>query len=43
VNNYDIDTPERAIQVISGLKGETRVNLDLMRDGQRVSFNYQIR
>src|SRR3989304_425363 len=43
VNNYDIDTPERAIQVISGLKGETRVNLDLMRDGQRVSFNYQIK
>ncbi|MBI3584174.1 MAG: PDZ domain-containing protein [Nitrospinae bacterium] len=43
VNNYDIDTPEKAIQVISGIKGETRVNLDLMRDGQRVSFNYQIR
>lgn len=43
VNNYDIDTPERAIQVISGLKGETRVHLDLMRDGQRVSFNYQIK
>jgi len=43
VNNYDIDTPEKAIQVISGIKGESRVHLDLMRDGQRVSFNYQIR
>jgi len=43
VNNYDIDTPERAIQVISGLKGETRAHLDLMRNGQRVSFNYQIK
>jgi general secretion pathway protein C len=43
VNNYDIDTPEKAIQVISGIKGENRVHLDLMRDGQRVSFNYQIR
>src|SRR3990167_780237 len=38
VNNYDIDTPEKAIQVISGIKGESRVHLDLMRDGQRVSF-----
>lgn len=43
VNNYDIDTPEKAIQVLSGLRGETTVDLDLIRGGQKMSFNYQMR
>jgi len=43
VNNYDIVSPERAIQVLSGLKGANEVNIDLIRGGQNMSFHYQIR
>ncbi|MBI3599086.1 MAG: hypothetical protein HY097_00355 [Nitrospinae bacterium] len=43
VNGYPIDSPEKAVQVISGLKGESSVNLDLIRENQRMSFLYQIR
>lgn len=43
VNGYPIDSPEKAVQVISGLKGETSVSLDLIRENQRMSFLYQIR
>ncbi len=43
VNGYPIDSPEKAVQVISGLKGETSVNLDLIRENQRMSFLYRIR
>ncbi len=43
VNNYDIVSPERAMQVLSGLKGANEVNLDLIRGGKRTSFHYQVR
>lgn len=43
VNNYDIVSPERAIQVLSGLKGANEVDLDLIRGGKRMSFHYQVR
>lgn len=43
INGYDINSPEKAIQVLSGLKGETSVDLDIVRSGQKLSFHYQIR
>jgi general secretion pathway protein C len=43
VNGYEIDAPEKAVQVISSLRGETMVDLNLIRNGQRMSFHYQIR
>ncbi|MFQ5586847.1 MAG: hypothetical protein ACE5GF_08515 [Thermodesulfobacteriota bacterium] len=43
VNNYDIVSPERAMQVLSGLKGASKVDIDLIRGGERMSFHYQMR
>lgn len=43
VNGYDIDSPEKAVQVLSGLKGESMINLDIIRSGKNLSFHYDIR
>jgi len=43
VNNYDMVSPEKAIQVLSGLKGANEIDLDLIRGGTRRSFHYQVR
>lgn len=43
VNGFEITSPERAIQVLTALKGENRVNLDLVRDGSQINFRYEIR
>jgi general secretion pathway protein C len=43
INDFAIDSPEKAIQSLAALKGQTRLKLDLVRDGQPTSFNYDIR
>lgn len=43
INGYKIDSPEKAVQVLSGLKGQTSVSLDIVRGGKNMSFSYQIR
>lgn len=43
INGIDISSPDVAIQAISAFKGMNRVNLDIMRDGSKLSMNYQIR
>lgn len=43
INGYAIDTPEKAVQVLSGLKGETRIELDIVRGGKKMNFHYEIR
>lgn len=43
VNDYAIDSPEKAAQILSGIKGESSVTLDIMRDGQPKRLSYQIR
>ena len=43
VNNYEIDSPEKGVQLLTGLKGESNIALDIIRNGQRVNMNYQIR
>ncbi|MBI5644325.1 MAG: hypothetical protein HY954_12725 [Deltaproteobacteria bacterium] len=43
INGYGIDSPEKAVQVLSGLKGETSIDLDIVRGGKNMSFHYQIR
>jgi general secretion pathway protein C len=43
VNGYEITTPERAVQVLSALKGETSFDLDIVRGGVNKSFHYDIR
>jgi general secretion pathway protein C len=43
VNELEISNPEVAIQAMTALKGMNRVNLDIMRDGSRLSMSYEIR
>lgn len=43
VNDFPIDSPEKAIQSFASLKGQSRIKLDLIRDGQPTTFNYDIR
>ena len=43
INDFAIDSPEKAIQSLAALKGQTRLKVDLVREGQPTSFNYDIR
>lgn len=43
MNDFPIDSPEKAIQSFATLKGQSRIRLDLIRDGQPATFNYDIR
>lgn len=43
INDYPIDSPEKAIQSFMTLKGQTRIKLDLIRDGVPTSLSYDIR
>jgi general secretion pathway protein C len=43
MNDFPIDSPEKAIQSFASLKGQSRIRLDLIRDGQPTTFNYEIR
>jgi general secretion pathway protein C len=43
MNDFPIDSPEKAIQSMASLKGQSRIKLDLIRDGQPMTFNYDIR
>jgi general secretion pathway protein C len=43
MNDFPIDSPEKAIQSFASLKGQSRIKLDLIRDGLPTTFNYDIR
>jgi len=43
INEFPIDSPEKAIQSFASLKGQNRIRLDLIREGQPATFNYEIR
>lgn len=43
INDFPIDSPEKAIQSFATLKGQSRIKLDMIRDGQPTTFNYEIR
>jgi general secretion pathway protein C len=43
INDFSIDSPEKAIQSLASLKGMNNIKLDLLRDGQPTTFNYEIR
>lgn len=42
INGYRIDSPEKAVQVLSALKGESSFDLGVIRQGQPKSFRYSI-
>jgi len=43
VNSQDVDDPGKFFQLYQGLKDEKRVSIDLLRNGQRQSLNYDVR
>lgn len=43
INDFPIDSPEKAIQSFMTLKGQNRIKLDLIRDGSPTSLSYDIR
>ncbi len=43
VNGKEIGAPAKAVQILSGLKGEREVTIELIRGGRKMSFSYQMR
>lgn len=43
INDFAIDSPDKAVQSFVTLKGQSRIKLDLIRDGQPATMNYDIR
>lgn len=43
VNNFDIDSPEKGVKLLSGLKGESSLSLEIIRNGQNKRLHYEIR
>lgn len=43
LNDFPMDSPDKALQSFIALKGQTRLKLDIIRDGQPQTFNYDIR
>jgi general secretion pathway protein C len=43
LNDFPMDSPDKALQSFIALKGQSRLKLDLIRDGQPATFNYDIR
>lgn len=43
LNDFPMDSPNKALQSLIALKGQNRLKLDLIRDGQPMTFNYDIR
>jgi general secretion pathway protein C len=43
INDFPIDSPDKAIQSFVTLKGQSKIKLDLIRDGKPMTLNYDIR
>lgn len=43
VNGQEVTTPEKAVQVLTALKGESDIELDIVRGGRPMSLRYEIR
>lgn len=43
LNDFTVDSPDKALQSFIALKGQNRLKLDLIRSGQPVTLNYDIR
>lgn len=42
INDYDISNPELALQAFTALQGMERVQLDILRQGSKMTMTYQI-
>ncbi|HXX53382.1 MAG TPA: type II secretion system protein N [Thermodesulfovibrionales bacterium] len=43
INEYNISNPENALQAFTALRGMDRVQVDIVRDGAKMTLTYQIR
>ena len=43
LNDFPIDSPDKALQSFIALKGQSRLKLDMIREGRPATFNYDIR
>lgn len=43
INDYSISNPEKAFQAFMALRGMDKIQLDIIRDKNRIVMNYQIR
>lgn len=43
INDFAIDSPDKAMQSFMSLKGQSAIRLDLLRDGRPLTLNYDIR
>ncbi len=43
LNDFPMDSPDKALQSLVALKGQSKLKLDLIRDGRPTTFNYDIR
>ncbi|MFA4917202.1 MAG: hypothetical protein WC560_11115 [Syntrophales bacterium] len=43
INDYNISTPENALQAFTALRGMDSVNLDILRGDSKMTMTYQIR
>jgi len=43
INEYDISTPDKALQAFIALRGLDRADLDIVRNGSKMTMSYQIR
>lgn len=43
VNGFEVTTPEKAVQVLMGLRGETKIEIDIVRGGKKIKLQYDIR
>jgi len=43
INGLETSNPEVAIQAMSAFRGMDRINLDIIRNGTRMSLSYEIR
>lgn len=43
LNDFPMDSPDKALQSFIALKGQSRLKLDVVRDGQPSTLNYEIR
>jgi type II secretory pathway component PulC len=43
VNGMDLDSFEKATGLFTALRSEKSISIDLVRNGQRISYTYEIR
>jgi len=43
LNDFPLDSPDKALQSFIALKGQSKLKLDLIRDGKPTTLNYDIR